>query len=119
MRNLLLKYSLNDAEQHSKSPLKRTAKLESLQTPNKELYNSVHPPSKEDLDLYLLILSTLVASYIASTAEGVECNLDSLRENYEGLKRHISLMSTPSSSNKLSVRNKLHLRQIGKLLRIL
>lgn len=115
MRNLLLKYSLNDAEQHSKSPLKRTAKLESLQTPNKELYNSVHPPSKEDLDLYLLILSTLVASYVAaSAAEGVECNLDSLRESYEGLKRHISLMSTPSS-----VRNKLHLRHIGKLLRIL
>ena len=120
MRNLLRKYSSdNTGLNHSTSSLKRTTTIESIQIPNKELYSSVHPPSREDLELYLLILLTLVASYKASAEEGVECNLDSLRISYEGLKRHIGLMSSsPSSKNKLSVRSKLCLKQIGKVLQV-
>ena len=65
-----------------------------------------------------MLLSSLVAAFIEDHAEeGVECDQQLLEASYNGLIRHVTLLS--GDAVKLSLRNKMHLRQIGKLLQCL
>jgi len=80
-----------------------------------EHYQTLSSPSSSAIQDYLLLLSTLIASFINTKEEGVKCTNYLLKRHFDMLVTHVRLLH---GNNGTSLKCKMYLRVIKDLLRV-
>ena len=106
MKDLLDKYTSQNANT-SMNQSKIAASLI-----KEELYQNLSLPSASATQDYLLLLSTVLACFVSIKEEGVKCNSQLLKRQFDMLATHVRLLS----DGKTSLKCKLYLKTIKDLL---